>query len=184
MKNAIIFHGTDCKPEDFWYERVKDQLEKAGYKVELPYYPQINHEPLEDTLKKVFENHAFDEETVIIGHSAGGPLVLSILERVNVKLKQAILVAGYSMRLPNEATDPVLQDSYDWDKIRQNVQDIVFINSVNDPWGCDAEQGRLMFDKLGGTQIIRNDGHFGSTTYDQPYKEFPLLKALVVGVSE
>lgn len=38
-----------------------------------------------------------------------------------------------------------------------------------------------MFDKLGGTQVIRNEGHFGSTTYDQPYPEFPLLKALILG---
>ena len=36
-----------------------------------------------------------------------------------------------------------------------------------------------MFDKLGGTQIIRNDGHFGSTTYDQSYKEFALLNELI-----
>lgn len=84
------------------------------------------------------------------------------------------------MRLPNEEKDPILQDSYNWDKIKQNVKDIVFINSVNDPWGCNAEQGRVMFDKLGGTQIIRNDGHFGSETYKQPYPEFPLLERLVV----
>jgi hypothetical protein len=36
-----------------------------------------------------------------------------------------------------------------------------------------------MFDKLGGTQIIRNDGHFGSERFNQPYKEFPLLAKLV-----
>lgn len=83
------------------------------------------------------------------------------------------------MRLPGEEKDPVLQDSYDWKKIKANVKDIIFINSVNDPWGCDAAQGRFMFDNLGGTQIVRNDGHFGSTTYNQPYPEFPLLKKLI-----
>ncbi len=39
MKNVIIFHGTDCKPEDFWYSWLKNELEKAGYTVEVPYYP-------------------------------------------------------------------------------------------------------------------------------------------------
>ncbi len=181
MKNAIIFHGTDCKPKDYWYEWLKAELEKAGHRVELPHYPDINHIPIEQFLPNVLNNHNFDEDTVLIGHSAGGPLLLSILENIKVQIKQAILVAGYSMRLPGEEKDPVLQKKYGWDTIKQNVKDIIFINSVNDPWGCDAKQGGVMFDKLGGTQIIRNDGHFGSTAYNQPYPDFLLLKALVIG---
>jgi len=55
--------------------------------------------------------------------------------------QQAILIAGYSYRLPGEDKDPVLQDSYDWDKIKEHVKDIVFINSANDPWGCDDKTG-------------------------------------------
>jgi predicted alpha/beta hydrolase family esterase len=107
-------------------------------------------------------------------------LLLSILENMSCVLSQAILVAGYSYRLPNDEKDPILQDSYDWAKIKNNVRDIVFINSVNDPWGCDAEQGRAMFDQLGGTQIIRSDGHFGSTSFNQPYPTFELLERIIV----
>jgi len=71
----------------------------------------------------------------------------------------------------------VLQTSYDWAKIKANVRDIYFINSVTDPYGCDAGQGRMMFDHIGGTLIIRDEGHFGSP--DQEYPEFELLKRLV-----
>lgn len=179
MKKAIIFHGTDCKPTDYWYPWLGKQLEARGFSVEIPSYPDINHEPIETFLPKMLKNHSFDKETVIIGHSAGGPLLLSILENVEAVLPQAILVAGYSYRIEGEEKDPVLQDSYDWDKIKQHAKDFVFINSVNDPWGCDDKQGRFMFEKLGGTQIVRNDGHFGSTTYNQPYSEFPLLANVV-----
>jgi predicted alpha/beta hydrolase family esterase len=105
--------------------------------------------------------------------------LLSILENVQAVLPQAIFVAGYSMRLPNEEKDPILQESYDWQKIKDHVKDIVFINSVNDPWGCNAEQGRIMFDRLGGTQIIKNDGHFGSASFKQPYPTFELLNKLI-----
>ena len=176
---AVIFHGTGCKPTDYWYSWLGKQLESRGYTVEIPSYPNINHVPINEFLPKVLNNHTFDKDTIIIGHSAGGPLLLSILENIDCVLPQAILVAGYSYRLPGEESDPILQDSYDWDKIKQHVKDIVFINSVNDPWGCDDKQGRFMFDKLGGTQIIRNDGHFGSTTKNQPYPEFPLLERIV-----
>ncbi len=178
-KKAIIFHGTDCKPDDYWYQWLGQQLEAKGYNVEIPYYPDINHEPIETFLPKVLAAHTFDEGTVIIGHSAGGPLILSILENTSVRLPQAILVAGYSHRMPGEEQDLVLQDNYDWAKIKANVKDIVFINSVDDPWGCNAEQGRYMFDQLGGTQIIRKDGHFGSTSFNQSYPTFELLNKLV-----
>jgi uncharacterized protein len=179
MKKAIIFHGTDSMPTDFWFPWLGKELEARGFAVTIPSYPDINHEPIETFLPKVMANHRFDEDTVLIGHSAGGPLLLSILENVDVVLPQVILVAGYSYRLPDEERDPVLQVSYGWDRIKQHVEDIIFINSVDDPWGCNAEQGRFMFDKLRGTQIIRNDGHFGSEKFNQPYREFPLLAKLV-----
>jgi hypothetical protein len=85
---------------------------------------------------------------------------------------QAILVAGYATP-PNRNEEPVLQATYDWDKIKAHVRDLCFVNSVRDPYGCDAEQGRRMFDKLGGTQIIRDEGHFGDM--DDPYPTFELL---------
>ena len=71
----------------------------------------------------------------------------------------------------------MLQAVYDWEKIKAHVRDITFVNSVRDPYGCDTEQGRRMFDELGGTQIIRNEGHFGDM--GDPYPTFELLDRLV-----
>lgn len=177
--NAIIFHGTQCKPEDFWYQSVQRALEAKGYTVSLPYYEDMNRTPIAEFLPRILKEHSFDEETVLIGHSAGCPLILSILENIDVMIAQAILVAGFSSPLsPQAGTDVILQPSYDWEKIKAHTKDFVIINSVNDPWGCDDKQGRTMFDNLGGTLIIKNDGHFGSSSKNQPYKEFPLLERI------
>lgn len=123
----------------------------------------------------------YTPETIIVGHSAGGPLLLSILENINVTIRKAILVAGYAkQREGSERPDAILQPSYNWKKIKKNVRDILFINSDNDPWKCDDGQGRYMFNHLGGTQIIlHGQGHMGSDTFHQPYKEFPLLIKLI-----
>jgi len=102
--------------------------------------------------------------------------LLGILEHIEVPVAQAILVAGYATP-PNRSAEPVLQATYDWEKIRAHVRDICFVNSVRDPYGCDAQQGRRMFDQLGGTQIIRDEGHFGDV--DDPYPTFELLDKLV-----
>ncbi len=66
---------------------------------------------------------------------------------------------------------------HDWAAIKAHARDLYFVNSRNDPYGCDDTQGRAMFERLGGTQIVRDDGHFGD--YDQPYQTFELLDKLI-----
>lgn len=180
MNNATIFHGTECKPEDFWYRWLKEQLEAAGYSVELPYYPDMNRVPVAEFLPKVLKATTLNSKTVLIGHSAGVPLILSMLEHTNQKIALAVMVAGFSEALPGEK-DVILQDHYNWEKIKEHADEFIFINSDNDPWGCDDKQGKRMQEKLGGKLIVKHDGHFGSHSLNRPYKEFPLLKELIVG---
>lgn len=175
-KNAIIFHGTGGNPDVAWYRWLDRRLTERGYRVERPHHPGINIEPIAEFLPTVLAAHHFDADTVLVGHSGGAALLLAVLENLQASVAQAILVAGYATRV-NESEEPVLQDTYDWDRIRAHGGDLYFINSVEDPYGCDAAQGRLMFDHLGGTQIIRNDGHFGD--YNQTFETFELLDGLI-----
>ena len=43
----------------------------------------------------------YDEDTVIVGHSAGGPLLLSILENLTIQIAKAILVSGFARQKKN-----------------------------------------------------------------------------------
>lgn len=180
MKNAIIFHGTDDNPDRYWYKWLGKELENTGYKVEIPYNPTINKETITTFLPKIMNQHRFDNDTLLVGHSAGGPLILSILENIDSPIRKAVLVAGYCTHPDDQMEDPVLQEKYNWKKIKENVQEIIFINSVNDPWNCNDGQGRMMFDQLGGVQVILNEGHFGSVPKGQVYDTFPLLRTLVL----
>lgn len=175
-KNAIIFHGTGGNPDAVWYPWLDRRLTARGYRVERPYYPGLNVEPIATFLPKVLDGHSFDADTVLVGHSGGAALLLAVLEHLQAPVAQTILVAGYATT-PNDSDEPVLQDAYDWDRIRANGGDLYFINSITDPYGCDATQGRLMFENLGGTQIVRDDGHFGD--YNQPYDTFELVDRLI-----
>jgi predicted alpha/beta hydrolase family esterase len=175
-KSAIIFHGTGGHPAAVWYAWLGDRLRARGYTVRIPHYPGLNVEPIATFLPQVLSNHHFDEQTVLVGHSGGAALLLALLEQLDTTVSQAILVAGYATE-PNTEAEPVLQDQYDWDTIRSHVRDLYFVNSVVDPYGCDAIQARAMFDRLGGTMIIRDEGHFGD--HDQPYPTFELLDRLI-----
>jgi uncharacterized protein len=180
MKNAIILHGTGCNPDKYWLPSIKKFLENKGYSVWVPKLPDADIPDLKKWLPFVLKDGEFNKDTILIGHSAGGPFVLSILENISTTIHKAILVAGYST-MKNENDNPlILQKEYDWEKIKKNVKDIIFINSNNDPWGCDDKQGLLLFKHLGGTLIIREgEGHMGSDSFKQPYKEFPLLEKLL-----
>jgi len=175
-RRAIIFHGTGGNPDVCWYPWLAGRLRARGYEVEVPHHPGINIEPVAEVLPEILDRHTFDEETVLVGHSGGAALLLALLESLDVTVAQAILVAGYST-VPNTSPEPVLKSEYDWSAIRSHVRDLYFLNSTDDPYGCDDRQGRAMFDHLGGTLIIRTDGHFGD--YNQPYDEFPLLDRLI-----
>lgn len=180
MKNVIILHGTKDKPTDFWFPWLREQLENRGFEVWLPQLPVSDKPNRKDWLTFILENGKFNEDTVIIGHSAGAQIIPSILEKLNIKIKQAILVSGYAKALRKEANSENSIDDFDWKNIKEKAKDFVFINSDNDPWNCDDKQGRIFFDNLGGTQIIKHEGHMGSNTFNQPYKEFPLLLNLII----
>ncbi len=159
-----------------WLPWLSERLTARGYAVQAPHYPGLNVEPIATFLPRVLQDHAFDADTVLVGHSGGAALLLALLEQVPTPVDQAILVAGYCTA-PNDEQEPVLQDHYDWAAIRANVRDLYFINSRDDPYGCGDDQGRAMLERLGGTQIVRDDGHFGDI--DQPYDSFALLDKLI-----
>lgn len=180
MKKVIILHGAGETPQSFWHPFIKRTLESKGISVSVPQLPAADKPDLEKWLPFVLENENINKETILLSHSAGGPLVLALLESIKFKINKAIIVAGYSTTLSVKgAANGVLKNTYDWPKIKNNVKDLIFINSDNDPWGCDDKQGRKMFDKLGGMLIINHEGHMGSDWMKQPYREFPLLIKLI-----
>lgn len=190
MKNAIVLHGSSCKPDSYWLPSIKNFLEKKGYNVWIPQLPDSAAPDLKKQLPIVLKDGNFNRESILIGHSSGCPLALSILDNIDIKISKAILVAGYARKLGKQkkpsfqklekAAEPILQEKYNWEKIKNNVEDITFINSDNDPWGCDDEEGRYMFNNLGGRLIIlHGEGHMGSDYFNQPYKEFPLIEKLL-----
>lgn len=181
MKNAIILHGTGGTPKSFWMGGIATFLKRKGYKVWAPQLPNADKPDLKSWLPFVLENGIFNKDTLVIGHSSGCPLILSILENIDVQINKAILVAGFGRKLRGDKKLlDIQQKTYNWKKIKNNVKDIVFINSSDDPWTIDHKEGLFLFEKLGGTLIIREgEGHMGSDSFKQPYKKFPLLEILL-----
>jgi predicted alpha/beta hydrolase family esterase len=178
MKNAILMHGYLGTPDNFWFAWLKRELAAQGFTISAPQFPDADKPSVAGWGGYALENMSFDSDTVLIGHSAGCPTILSILEKIDRPVFRTILVAGFIRLKDMKDGDAMLMDdARDWDKIKRNGRDFFMLNSDNDPWGCDHHQGEALRQKLGGTLIVKTgDGHFGSKVFDQPYDTFPLLK--------
>ena len=179
MKNAILLHGLSGNPDNFWFAWLREQLVKRGYVVTAPQLPEPDAPSLEVWTDFALRNLKFDSETLIIGHSAGCPLILSILGKLQTPIHRTILVAGFIRLQGMEDDNVMLLKSPDWEKIKTNGREFFMLNSDNDPWGCTQVQGEALREKLGGTLIVQTgQGHFGSKIFEQPYDTFPLLKEI------
>jgi uncharacterized protein len=133
MKNAILLHGTGDSPNSFWFPYIKKELEKRGYDVWAPQLPEHEMPNLEIQLPYLLQHGTFNSDTIIIAHSAGCPLVLALLEKIQLKIKQVILVAGFVKPIGKlQALKAIVQEEYDWQKIKDNVSDFIAIHSDND----------------------------------------------------
>jgi predicted alpha/beta hydrolase family esterase len=187
MKNALILHGAGNNSQGNWFPWLRGELEKRGYKVWTPDLPNSDEPNKEDWLKTIFSNSEwqFNEDSVIIGHSAGATLILRILEQLpeEEKVEKAILVAG----VVELGTKPeffqykksLVERPFDWEKIKKSAKEFCFVCSDNDPYQCGADQGKIMQRHLGGELIVKTgEGHFNLEKGEE-YKQFPLILDLL-----
>jgi len=187
MKNALILHGAGNNSQGNWFPWLKSELEKKGYKVWSPDLPNSDEPNQKDWLNTIFSNKEwqFNDESVIVGHSAGSTLILRILEKLpdGTKINKAILVAG----VVELGTKPeffqykrsLVENPFDWEKIKNSAKEFYFICSDNDPYQCGEDQGKIMQEHLGGELIVKpGEAHFNLEKGEQ-YRQFPLILELL-----
>ena len=187
MKNALILHGAGNSPQGNWFSWLKQELEKRKYKVWLPDLPNSDVPNVEGWLNTIFSNKEwqFNNESVIIGHSAGATLILRILERLpeQLKIQKSILVAGI-VRLGTKPEyfqykKSLVEQPFNWEKIKKSCHRFYFVCSDNDPYECGFDQAQIMQKQLGGEIVFRpGEAHFNLEKGPE-YKQFPLLLDLI-----
>lgn len=172
MKNALILHGAGNDHTGNWFPWLKDELEKRCFKVWSPDLPNSDVPNLKDWLEVIFSNKDwnFNEESIIVGHSAGATFILRILE----KLSDGIKIHDYFPYKQEMVTPP-----FNWKKINRSCEKFYFIHSDNDKYQCGEENGKIFQKKLGGELIVKKgQGHF-NLEVSPNYKKFPLLFKII-----
>src|SRR5262249_46975692 len=103
MKTAIIVHGMPSKEEylkegtaakNWWFPWLVDELKKSGIDAHAPEMPEP-YAPDYEKWRAVFEQFPINEDTILVGHSAGGGFLARWLSENKVKVGKVALVAPW-----------------------------------------------------------------------------------------
>lgn len=168
---VVIIHGTFWSPDENWFPWLKEQLEQKGHQIWIPRLPTPQDQTpivwsneLQRQVPFLFDT---DTDTVLIGHSLGATYLLHILDQERAwPVGRAIFVSGFADRLGIDDFDclnaPFIEREFDREKIKSNVQDIVFLHGDDDPY-VPIEKAEVLHNHLGGVfQIIPWGGHLNA----------------------
>ena len=177
MKNAVVVHGWGGNSQGNWFPWLKAELEKQGFKVSVPDFPNAQNPVLSEWLHYFNKSVTVDAETILIGHSLGVAFILRFLEYLSLhseneiprlpsgarndkkKIKAAFLVAAFDRSLGIPEIENFINTSFNWEKIKSSCDRFTVINSDNDPY-IPLQIGKDLAKNLDTELIIEhNAGH-------------------------
>ncbi|MFA4873187.1 MAG: class I tRNA ligase family protein [Patescibacteria group bacterium] len=190
-RKVLMVHGSpksdprgkaDYIPENthHWLGWITPKLEERGFKVFNPLMPNA-WEPQYDEWKKQVAHLPLDENSVVIGHSAGGAFAVRWLGETDAKIDTLLLVAPGRKTITENRQR--LGPLYDFDinpKIKDQVRKIIIFISDNEE-EYRKESARWYAKELNAElRELKGRGHF--TMKDMGTLEFPELLKEVMDV--
>jgi predicted alpha/beta hydrolase family esterase len=181
MKNAIILHGTQGAPDNNWFMWLKGELEQGGLTVWLPQLPRPEQPSLKLSAEYVRANcpFAIDEQTLLVGHSSGAILALILAQQNAMPVGGVVAISVFhDNSLGWDANNKLFDVPFEWDKIRANARQLLFVHSDNDPY-VPLDQAEFVSRNCGAqTVVMPGQGHFNLEQGPQ-YSAFPKLIELM-----
>jgi leucyl-tRNA synthetase len=195
-RTALILHGTGASSQRNWYQWLRVELERRGYQVFVPDLPNSQMPDLDSWLKAL-EPYAssLDENSIIIGHSLGGPTAIQFVQRLERFVGALVLVAPTCIGMdwaPINASHSgeqancirtVTETATNWRSVSQKAKHIIGLFSSNDPY-IPVSTRDLYERNLPGTYIVcENKGHFseknGAATKLPEFLKLPYAELFV-----
>lgn len=183
MRNAVLVHGKPTKERYLdpmqpkphqanWFPWIGDKLTQAGISVAIPPFPQP-YFPVYEAWREVFEKEQVNDDTGLVGHSAGAEFILRWLSaNRQASVEQVVLVAPYR---DYEAKYGDFS-AYTLDEnLAARVGKLTVINSVDDDEHIQRRTQEIV-QTLPEAKLVELDGygHF-RIGHNMTSPEFPLL---------
>lgn len=182
MKNALILHGTNGSPQGNWFPWLESELKNVGYKVWAPQLPMANEPNIKRYNEFIFSSGwEFNEESVLIGHSAGSVAIYGILSKLpeRVQVKQAILVGTFKDDLGWPNLGGLFEEPFDYAKIKTKAKKFSLLHSDNDPH-CPLEGAQYLAKELDGElTVLPGAEHFSIKNGGERFRQLPEILELL-----
>ncbi len=166
--NYVFIHGYGSSAEESWKPWVKGELEKAGHEVVSFDLPNTeNPQIIEQANFLLSKAGKIDEQTIFIGHSLGGVVLLKVLEIIKTKIAKAIFVDGFINPVFNDKPRPAVEASCDWQfdfgKIKKMAKEFIVLGDLTEVT-IPKKENLALAEKLGVEVIFAKpeERHFKS----------------------
>ena len=172
--NYVILHGYTGRNDKNFILWLKHELEQRGAKVQAPQLPNTDNPTEVEQVQYVLDNVAFDENTVLIGHSLGGLVAMRVLEKLPHKIHHLMLVAPAVLRQFYQGSDDIdtktgerkrfidhFSYDFDFDKISSQAVHKTILQDNNDSESRKPSM-RYIAENIGATlyETVANKRHF------------------------
>ena len=172
--NYVILHGYTGRNDKNFIPWLKHELEQRGAKVQAPQLPNTDNPTEVEQVQYVLDNVAFDENTVLVGHSLGGLVAMRVLEKLPHKIHHLVLVAPAILPQFYQGNDDIDTEtgerkrfidhfSYDFDfgKISSQAVHKTILQDNNDSESRKPSM-RYIAENIGATlcKTVANKRHF------------------------
>ena len=188
MKNCIILHGSNSTEEEskeglpenerHWKPWLKNELEKKGINVSNRLYSN-DWAPDYYEWKNQFEKNKIDENSILIGHSAGGAFLVRWIGETKTKVRKLILVSPGKAGRESRGTLSNLYGNNTYRDIGDCVKEEIVVFTSNNDIPTHIKSANEYSKELPAKVInLKNHGHF--TLEDMGTEEFPELSEEVL----
>lgn len=152
-KRVLLLHGYGTNAHSDFHPWLKSKLEDVGYIVELPNLPNPDEPLIEEQVEYVLEKYP-TKKNMIIAHSLGCVTALKLIESLDYKIDDLILVSGFIDYNFYEGDEDIenLSGCCDWDfdfnRIKSSVGNIHILRPQIDT-AVTPQQTESLSKKLG-----------------------------------
>jgi len=183
MKRVLIIHGWESNSREHWFQEAKIRLEKMGYQVTVPDMPNTFF-PQQEEWVKIIEDFQPDQNSILIGHSLGGPAIWRYLEKAKNVVAQCFFLACPINYLGYEPVKNFFSTDFNWEKIKKMCLKFIVIGQTNDIWvpigHCQELSKKLEVKPI----IVKGTDHFDKIDFSLIENNIMQQKTLCLLIKE
>ncbi len=153
----ILIHGISGSGTGVYQAWLKAELELAGHTVFSPDLPNASAPNIDEQVEYILSNIEITPDTILVGHSLGGIVMMKLLEKISTLVRRSIFVDPVVTAIFNDHARPHVEKSTDWkfeyEKIKTNAGEVVILADAMHPI-IRAEDIDHLRQMLGASQTI------------------------------